>query len=74
MDGQLCTLLQSPRKQQESDVIGHVLKKGHAGKFGGRNEAENFKAGRLIRRLLQEPKEGRGWVALKGHSSRTGDK
>lgn len=74
MDGQLCVLLQRPRKQQESDVIRHVLKKGHADQHGGRNGAENIEAGRLIRRLLQEPKEGRGWMALKGNSSRTGEK
>lgn len=41
---------------------------------GGEDWTETIEAQGWIRKLLQEPKEGRGWVALKGHSGRTGEK
>ena len=74
MDGQLGALLLSHRKEQESDIIKRVLEKGPTLWCGVRTGAENFKAGEWIRRLLQEPKEGRGWMALKSHRSRVGEK
>lgn len=64
MDGELGALLPSHRKEQESDVIRHVLDKGPAGWCRGRTGAENIEAGRRIRRLLQEPTEGKGQTAL----------
>lgn len=60
----------------ESDAIRHILEKDHPGLLvcGGWPGAEGAEAGRLIRTLLQEPKEGKGWMAFKYNSSGAGEK
>lgn len=56
--------------KEKSDVISCVLEKNHTGPpvYGGWTGAVGAEA----RRLLQKPKEGRGWMAFEDNSSGAG--